>query len=102
MKVAVIYYSLEGYTSNTQILDLHNNGKKLLLNLIKEKVNNTDFNCIDTIEQASIYLESLQEFLGRENFNFSLDMTDDGEIIYVSINPPIPDKYKELFEDNNE
>ena len=31
------YYSLEGYTSNTQIFELHNNGKKLLLNLIKEK-----------------------------------------------------------------
>lgn len=71
-----------------------------MVNLIKEKAYDTDFNCVDPIEQASICLESLQEFLERENFNFSLDMTDDGQIIYGSINPPIPNKYKELFEDN--
>lgn len=69
-----------------------------MVNLIKEKANDTDFNCVDPIEQASICLESLQEFLEKENFNFSLDMTDDGQIIYGSINPPIPDTYKELFE----
>lgn len=69
-----------------------------MVNLIKEKANDTDFNCVDPIEQASICLESLNEFLEERNFNFSLDMTDDGQIIYGSINPPIPDKYKELFE----
>ena len=72
-----------------------------MVNLIKEKADDTDFNCVYPIEQASICLESLQEFLEKENFNFSLDVTDDGQIIYGSINPPIPDKYKDLFEKGN-
>ena len=78
-----------------------NEEKKIMedmVNLIKEKANDADFNCVDPIEQASICLENLSEFLEERNFNFSLDMTDDGQIIYGSINPPIPDKYRELFE----
>ena len=68
-----------------------------MVTIIKEKANNTNFN-LTPIEQASVCLESLHEFLEERNFNFSLDMTDDGQVIYGSINPPIPDNYKELFD----
>ena len=68
-----------------------------MVNIVKEKAYTVDFN-LTPIEQASVCLESLHEFLEERNFNFSLDMTDDGQIIYGSINPPIPDKYKELFD----
>ena len=77
-----------------------NEEKKIMndmIDIVKEKANNTDFN-LTPIEQASICMESLQEFLEERNFNFSLDMTEDGQIIYGSINSPIPNKYKELFE----